>query len=192
MAATTAVNEPAPDTFVRAVNQLRSGAVRARITIAEATAPRHIAPYSFALSADVDPPQGFKAEGRLILLHDPDGHDSWNGTLRLVTYLSVDVDLEMANDPMLSPVAWSWLLEGLGACDARFTAAGGTVTCTTSTRFGDLRDPRDFGADSEAVLELRASWTPCGDDLAAHTRAWQRLLAAATGLPPDEQAPFSS
>lgn len=184
MAAATALNQPAPDTFVRAVTQLRSGTVRARITVAEITAPRHIAPYSFALSAEVNPPQGPETEGRLILLHDPDGHESWNGTLRLVTYLSVAVDTAMADDPMLAPVAWSWLLEGLGGCDARFTAVGGTVTCTNSTRFGDLRDPRDFAADTEASLELRASWTPCGDDLAAHARAWQQLLASATGLPP--------
>lgn len=184
MAPATVLNQPAPDTFVRAVNQLRAGTVRPRVTIAETTAPRHIAPYAFALSAEVEPPQGPDTEGRLILLHDPDGHESWNGTLRLVTYLSVDMDTEMAEDPMLVPVAWSWLMEGLGGCDARFTAVGGTVTRTHSTRFGDLRDPHDFGADTESTLELRASWTPCGDDLAAHARAWQQLLASAIGLPP--------
>ncbi|MGH8876536.1 MAG: DUF3000 domain-containing protein [Stackebrandtia sp.] len=187
MAAATALDEPAPDSFVRAVNQLRSGTMPSRFTVAEAAAPGHIAPYAFALSAEIHPPQGSNAEGRLILLHDPAGHDSWDGTLRLVTYLSADVDIEMATDPVLAAVAWSWLLEALGACDARFTAAGGTVTCTTSTRFGDLRQPRDFGGDADGVLELRASWTPRGDDVAAHARAWQRLLASATGMPPDDQ-----
>ena len=42
------------------------------------------------------------ANGRLILLHDPAGHDAWSGTLRLVTYVTADLEPELASDPMLT------------------------------------------------------------------------------------------
>ncbi|GAB3956502.1 hypothetical protein GCM10027614_68920 [Micromonospora vulcania] len=31
------------------------------------------------------------ANGRLILLHDPVGHEAWQGTLRLVTYVTAEL-----------------------------------------------------------------------------------------------------
>ena len=48
------------------------------------------------------------ATGRLVLLHDPDGQDAWNGTLRVVTYVAAELEPEMAGDPMLAAVGWSW------------------------------------------------------------------------------------
>ena len=36
------------------------------------------------------------ATGRLILLHDPAGHEAWEGTLRLVTYVTVELEPELA------------------------------------------------------------------------------------------------
>ena len=36
------------------------------------------------------------ASGRLILLHDPAGHEAWEGTLRLVTYVTAEVDADLA------------------------------------------------------------------------------------------------
>ena len=32
------------------------------------------------------------AFGRLILLHDPDGSEAWDGTMRLVAYIQADLD----------------------------------------------------------------------------------------------------
>ena len=76
-------------------------------------------------------------------------------------------------------MGWSWLTDALSAHDAAFTAIGGTVTQTTSTRFGDLAGP-----PSAADLEIRASWTPLDDDLGIHLEAWCTLLASTAGLPP--------
>lgn len=166
--------------------------------------PQRLAPYSFAVSARVGAgrPDGAisdgaitdtaipdaaipeaaipeAASGRLILLHDPAGQDSWDGTLRLVTFVTAELAADMIGDPLLAAVGWSWLVEALQTNRARYTAAGGTVTQTSSTRFGDLAGPAQI-----ADVELRASWTALDDDLAPHLLAWCELLASTAGLPP--------
>ena len=119
------------------------------------------------------------ADGRLILLHDPSGHEAWEGTLRLVTYVTAELDAEMATDPFLPEVGWSWLTDALDHNGAHYKAAAGTVTQTLSTRFGDLS-----GTLPTADIEIRASWTPVDLDLAAHLDAWCTLLSSTAGLPP--------
>src|SRR4051794_41855624 len=78
------------------------------------------------------------ADGRLIVLHDPAGQEVWEGTTRCVAYVQAEVDVEIASDPMLPSVGGSWLLDALEAAGAEHTAAGRTVTRTTSERFGAL------------------------------------------------------
>lgn len=168
-----------PEAFARAVAGLRAATPRGEIEIEEVGAPQRLAPYSFALSATVLRDGEEVATGRLILLHDPAGHEAWNGTLRLVTYVTADLEMELASDPLLPTVGWTWLTDALEAHDAAYTAIGGTVTQTMSTRFGDLAGPPPAGD-----IEIRASWTPTDDDLGAHLHAWCALLASTAGLPP--------
>lgn len=168
-----------PEAFTRAVVGLRAVHPRDEILIEEITPPRRLAPYAFAQSATVLRGDDEVATGRLILLHNPEGHESWRGTLRLVTYVTAELDPEMAADPLLPAVGWSWLTDALDSADAHYTAIGGTVTQTTSSRFGELG-----GAPATADLEIRASWTPLDDDLAPHLRAWCNLLGSTAGLPP--------
>lgn len=165
--------------FLQAVNGLRSGTPRPEITLEEVTPPRHLAPYAYALSANVVRDDKDVATGRLILLYDPAGHEAWEGSLRLVTYVTAELDAEMATDPLLPEVGWSWLTEALDHCGAHYKAAGGTVTQTMSTRFGDLA-----GAPPTADIEIRASWTPVDRGLEPHLEAWCSLLASTAGLPP--------
>jgi hypothetical protein len=119
------------------------------------------------------------AEGRLILLHDPAGHEAWEGVFRLVTYVTSELDAEMATDPFLPEVGWSWLTDALDHNGAHYKAAAGTVTQTLSTRFGDLS-----GTPPTADIEIRASWTPLDRELAPHLEAWCSLLSSTAGLPP--------
>ncbi|MEV6708643.1 DUF3000 domain-containing protein [Micromonospora wenchangensis] len=168
-----------PETFAHAVAGLRSVTPRAEIVLEEVGAPQRLAPYAFALSATVLRDDDEVADGRLILLHDPAGHDAWQGTLRLVTYVTADLEVDLAADPLLPGVGWTWLTDALEAHRADYRAAGGTVTQTVSTRFGDLAGPPAAGD-----VEIRASWTPLGDDLGAHLSAWCALLASTAGLPP--------
>ena len=180
---------PAPDAwpepFGLAVGQLRSVRPRREITVSELPAPHRLAPYAFALGAEVQPPgEEEVATGRLILLYDPAGQEGWPGQLRLVTYVTAELEPDLATDPLLPEVGWSWLTEALAAHTDGFAALAGTVTQTTSTRFGELAGPPTM-----ADLEIRASWSPDGD-LAGHLAAWCALLASTAGLPPPGVSPL--
>ncbi len=168
-----------PDAFTRAVAGLRVAAPREEILLEEIDAPKRLAPYGFALSATVLRGADEVASGRLILLHDPAGHDAWRGNLRLVTLVTVELEPDMAGDPLLPAVAWTWLTDGLDQHAATYTAIGGTITQNTSTRFGELAGPAPT-----ADLEIRASWTPTSADLGAHLYGWCAMLASTAGLPP--------
>ena len=172
---------PPPEIFRRAVESLTETPVRSEVRVEPLRPPQRLAPFSYAVSAEIIDAAGKDlATGRLVLLHDPDGHEAWDGVLRLVAYASAELDDQMGVDPMLPAVGWSWLTDSLDERDAAYRAAGGTVTQTTSTRFGDLHGPR-----TTVSIELRASWTADTAELAPHLLAFVDLLCTAAGLPPE-------
>ncbi|MCW2777064.1 MAG: hypothetical protein JWN17_789 [Frankiales bacterium] len=147
-------------------------------------APTRMAPHAVAVAADVEVDGEPVASGRFVVLHDPAGQDGWQGSTRVVAFVSSEVETEMATDPALGRVGWSWLTEALEQHGAAHLAAGGTVTRTVSTRFGQIAEPEDA-----SEVEVRASWTAVEDedgrpDLVAHLHAWCDLLCATAGLPP--------
>lgn len=168
-----------PETFTRAVDELRAVTPRPEIELEEMPAPQRLAPYAYAISGTVLRQGEEVATGRLILLHDPEGHEAWNGTMRLVTYVTAELEPDLAADPLLPAVGWSWLIDALDGNGAAHTAIGGTVTQTLSTRFGELAGP-----PTAADIEIRASWTPTEGGLAVHVESWCALLASTAGLPP--------
>src|SRR5688572_22382071 len=174
------VGAPAtPEEFRLAVEQMRAARLRPEIFCEEMPAPQRIAPYASALSADVTVDGEDVGTGRIVLLHDPAGNDAWEGTFRCVAYARAEIDPEMANDPLLGEVGWSWLSEALTAHRADYGAPSGTVTKVSSESFGSMSDE-----DATAQLEIRASWTPVpGADgavnLAPHVEAWAELLCTA-------------
>jgi hypothetical protein len=179
--ADSAPPDPAPEIFRRAVESLTATAVRREVRVEPLRPPQRLAPYSYAVSAEIVDRDGRDlATGRLVLLHDPDGHEAWDGVLRLVAYASAELDEEMGVDPMLPAVGWSWLTDALTERSAAYRAAGGTVTQTTSTRFGDLHGPK-----TTVSIELRASWTADSAELRPHLLAFVDLLCTAAGLPPE-------
>ncbi|MBS9532044.1 DUF3000 domain-containing protein [Mycobacterium sp. M1] len=177
--------EPAP--FREAVATMHTAAVRSEIELGPIRPPQRLAPYSYALGAEVKHPEtdiipedsDGDAFGRLILLYDPDGTDAWDGTMRLVAFIQADLDSHEAIDPLLPEVAWSWLVEALNSRTEHVTALGGTVTATTSVRYGDISGP-----PRGHQLELRASWTATTPELGAHVQAFCEVLEHAAGLPP--------
>lgn len=173
-----APDDTAPEPFRAALRQLRAARLRPELSIEEMPSPQRIAPYSAALSADLRVDDEDTGGGRLVLLHDPDGNDAWDGTFRLVAYARAEIEPDMAADPMLPEVGWSWLTEALEAHGASYTAPSGTVTCVSSDSFGGLAPE-----GATAQIEIRASWTPT-DDLTNHVEAWGELLCTAAGLPP--------
>jgi hypothetical protein len=169
----------APEAFRRALDTLRAVALRPEVVLEEAPAPQRLAPYSVALTADVVVDGAEIATGRLVLLHDPAGHETWQGTFRLVTYVRAELEPEMAHDPVLPGVGWAWLVESLEGRGARYVAPSGTVTRVASESFGSMA-----GRPPTAEIEIRASWTPVDDELGAHLLAWSELLCTTAGLPP--------
>jgi hypothetical protein len=179
----------APAAFRHAVEALSAVRPRPELLVSPLDAPPRLAPFTWAVSAeadarrpgeDLDEPD---TSGRLILLHDPAGQDAWEGTFRLVCFVQARLDPEQLGDEMLPLVAWSWLTEALDQCGATHVALGGTVTQTSSVRFGDIAGPR-----RDDDVELRASWTPVGTpegtELRRHAEAFHTLVSTAAGLPP--------
>ncbi len=176
-------NDPAtaPAEFRTAVSSLRATAVRPEVRVEPIRSPQRLAPWSYAVAADVRGADGTElATGRLVLLYDPDGAEAWDGVLRLVAFASAELEPDIAGDPLLPEVGWSWLTTALAERKAAHVAAGGTVTQTTSTRFGDLHGPR-----TTVALELRGSWTARTPNLGPHLLAFVDLLCTAAGLPPE-------
>jgi hypothetical protein len=170
---------PAPAAFRRAVESLRLAEVRPEIELEDLPAPQRLAPHSAAIGASVYRDDDELAVGRLILLYDPDGQRGWEGPFRLVAYVRADMEPDITTDPLLGPVAWSWLTDALDAHQADYSAAGGTVTRAVSEGFGNKADD-----PVTTELELRASWSPRQDDLSGHVAAWCDLMCVAAGLPP--------
>ena len=170
-----------PHDFETALASLRRADVRPEVVLEEIPAPKRQAPYAVALSADATA-HGEEATGRFILLHDPAGRQVWQGNFRIVTYLRATLDAQMAADPLMGQVAWTWLTEALDEHRAEHHHAGGTATRVLSENFAALAD------DPEQVpgnhVEVRASWTPHGTDLTAHLQAWADMVASFAGLPP--------
>ena len=177
-----------PEEFRRAVSELSAASARAEIELGPIRPPQRLAPFTYALGAEITAPptadgpsasEHGDASGRLVLLHDPDGWEAWGGTLRLVAYVQADLDADVAADPFLPDVGWSWLHDALTQSSADYTALGGTVTVTSSVRFGDLAGP----ARTHQV-EIRASWTAKTPALGMHADAFCTVLGSAAGLPP--------
>ncbi len=169
----------APEIFRKAVASLSAVQPRPEMRFEPIPAPRRLAPCAYAWGLELPGAGHASATGRLVLLHDPDGQDGWESTLRLVGFVRAELDVEFAGDPLLPAVSWSWLADALNSAGAEHVALGGTVTQTSSARFGAIADP-----ERANDIELRASWTPVGDNFTAHGEAFCELLAAAAGLPP--------
>lgn len=170
-----------PAEFREAVAGLDGRGVRAGTDIGELPSPTQLAPYTYAVAVAVNDAEGSEAaSGRLVLLHDPAGVDAWEGTFRIVAFGTCEIDTDMAADPLLPDVAWSWLTERLAAHEVDFRALGGTVTVTSSNRFGDIAGPPRVNE-----MELRASWTAQSARTTPHLAAFVDFLATAAGLPPE-------
>ncbi|MHB9858335.1 DUF3000 domain-containing protein [Streptomyces sp. YIM S03343] len=174
----------APPAFRAAVDALRTARLRPQVEVETVRPPQRLAPFAHSLEAAVVDGDQELADGRLILLHDPAGHDAWQGTFRLVTLVRAELEAEMAADPLLPDVCWSWLTGALQARGLAFGEPSGTVTRASSHYFGGLA-----ARPAASQIEIRASWTPRENlggipDTAAHLASWCDLLAQVGGLPP--------
>ena len=161
--------------FEEIVAEIRAISTRMELIVEEIPAPQKLAPFAYAMTADTSDDV---ATARFVLLHDPAGQEGWGGKFRCVTFVRAAVDHEMASDPMVANVGWSWLIESLEKFGALDIQPSGTVTRVASASFGALDDREDA-----SELEVRASWTPIdGESIPQHVRAWLALLEQCAGL----------
>ena len=116
-----------------------------------------------------------------MLLYDPAGQDGWTGTFRVVVQVQADVEEEMAADPLLGEVGWSWLTDALDLHAPGYAAP---------ERHGHpghhRRVRRQVRRAPSTGFELRASWCPAdgGSDgpatsaTSARRTRWRRRSAA--------------
>ncbi len=172
-----------PAAFEAAVEEVRRAVTRPELMVSEISAPTGLAPFSIALSADVTPSRhGTDSEfgtGRFVLLHDPSAPEAWGGVFRVVCFAQAPLETEIGVDPLLTSVAWSWLVDALNSRGARYSFASGTATTILSTGCGELASQGDG-----AQIELRASWTPTDHNVAEHVEGWSELLCMLAGFPP--------
>jgi Protein of unknown function (DUF3000) len=162
--------------------------------------PRRLAPMAHALAATVylaDLPgvagsagpgapgeaDGAIGWGRFVLLFDAAGQPGWDGQYRIISYVQAELEPELAADPLVNEVGWSWLTEALDGHTNGYRNISGTVTAVVTQGFGTKHDePTSTG------FELRASWSPVlsGDSagLGGHLAAWCQVTCTAAGLPP--------
>jgi hypothetical protein len=182
--AANAVTAPA---FAAAVTALEAGRdavaeVRDDLSFEDWPAPKRLAPHAVALAATAYRDGTEVGTARLVLLHDPAGHEGWTGTFRVVAQVQADVEEEMAADPLLGEVGWSWLTDALDLHAPGYHAPSGTVTRVITEGYGAKEDE-----PPSTAFELRASWCPADDEIddeiCGAVLALSDVLAAAAGLP---------
>lgn len=183
MSPATAIPPTPQVVFDEIVASVGRATVRDELQVTTIPAPGGLAPFSYALAADVNPARHADdsdlGTGRLIILYDPEAPEGWGGSVRVICYAQAPLETEIGLDPFVADVAWSWLVDALAARGASYTAASGTATKVLSTGYGELA-----AQGSGAQIELRASWTPLEHDLAAHVEGWAELLCMVAGYPP--------
>jgi Protein of unknown function (DUF3000) len=191
------------ETFRLAVAELQAALAELHdscpeLTFEQEPPPRRLAPHATALAATIEASgesgdagdasyPGDDAEigsGRFVLLFDPAGQQGWDGRYRVIGYVRAQLEPEMAADPLINEVGWSWLAEALDSRDAAYQNISGTVTTVVTQGFGGKQDE-----PMSTEFELRASWSPsaeagCEPELGCHLAAWCDLICAAAGLPP--------
>ncbi len=193
--AAAAAVSPAEAIFAAATAAFREGRdaqAERDFQFEDVPAPKRLAPYATAIAATIQRDEADVAWGRLVLLYDPDGQDGWQSAFRLVAYIRAEVEPEIAADPLLGEVGWSWLAEALDAQVPGYAAPSGTVTRVITEGFGSKSEEQPLTG-----FELRASWSPTGPgrsaadgtdlealDLASHISAWCDCLSATAGLEP--------
>lgn len=176
------------DFFHALVEEIKELKTRPEISLAEIPAPQRLAPFAYAVSADLalNPADHDSDEiddvatGRFVLLHDPNGQETWEGNFRCVTFVRSALETEMESDPLLPDVGWSWFIDALHNSRAEYVSPSGTVTRVMSASYGQLSTH-----DESSEIEVRASWTPTNaEELIKHVNAWLELMASAAGLAP--------
>jgi hypothetical protein len=162
--------------------------LRAELRLETESPPRRLAPFAYAVAAAASATPGDPEDeigwGRFVLLFDAAGQPGWDGKHRIIGYVRAELEPEIAADPLISEVGWSWLTEALDGRTTGYRNISGTVTTVVTQGFGGKQDE-----PTSTSFELRASWSPgvaadASPGLDTHVAAWCELVCVAAGLPP--------
>jgi hypothetical protein len=168
------------ETWEEVVASIKNIELRSEFILEEVPAPARLAPHSFALSLDVvNSDDEDLASGRFVVLHDPAGQETWDGTVRIVTFVRAPIEADVASDEIFDEVAWSWIMDALTQESTGFHNISGTVTRTVSKSFAGIED-----RERESDVEIRASWTPNSNDIGNQLSAWLVFVEQCSGLLP--------
>jgi hypothetical protein len=168
------------ETWEEVVASIKKIELRPEFILEEVPAPARLAPHSFALSLDVvNSEDEDLASGRFVVLHDPAGQETWDGTVRIVTFVRAPIEADVASDEIFDEVAWSWIMDALTQESTGFHNISGTVTRTVSKSFAGIED-----RERESDVEIRASWTPNSNDIGNQLSAWLVFVEQCSGLLP--------
>lgn len=171
--------------FAQFKDEIAAMELRNDLLLEEVPPPSKLAPLAYAVTADIPLSDDVEddddfATGRFVLLADPEYKEAWQGEFRAVSFVRAPIEDEMAFDPLLNDVGWSWLEDALKNEEADAIALSGTVTRVASKSFGQLAPQPD-----QSEIEIRGSWTPTeGSRLINHARAWITLLEMVAGVVP--------
>ncbi len=162
--------------------------VRPELRIETEPPPRRLAPLAYAVAGAVSATPGVAEDeigwGRFVLLSDAAGQPGWDGKHRIIGYVRAELEPEIAADPLINEVGWSWLTEALDSRTTGYRNISGTVTTVVTQGFGGKQDE-----PTSTSFELRASWSPgltaeSPPGVDGHLTAWCDVVCVAAGLPP--------
>lgn len=159
---------------------LQNAEIRPELNVRQIEAPANLARHAIAFSCDVEQKSSSakidQGTGRFVLLWDDLPQENWTTNFRIICFAKSPLETDIGFNDESSDLAWAWLNAALGLRGASYEAEAGTTTRVISVGHGSIA-----GQNPHAELELRASWCPTGDSIAAHLEAWQDLICMMSG-----------
>lgn len=167
--------------FRMAAMRLREAKVRSEVVLQQIDAPKNLARHALAFTCDIAPGNaGARIDlgtGRLVLLWDDAPQENWDNNFRIIVFAKSPLETDIGFNDESSDLPWAWMMDGLRHRGASFSAEAGTTTRVISVGHGSIA-----AQPAHAELELRASWCPTDNNMAAHLEAWQDLICLMSGL----------
>ena len=92
--------------------------LRPEVEWREIPAPSHMAPSTWAATAEIVMDDEELASGRLVILHDPAGQEAWDGTWRMVALVQARLEPEFLCVPLPRASSGCFGLDGRRASHA--------------------------------------------------------------------------
>ncbi|QPK94520.1 DUF3000 family protein [Actinomyces sp. zg-332] len=170
-----------PQDFVRALESIKSYSLPKFVHVQEVPLKPTVSPYCAGLTAHISSSESMFADGKFILLYDPQTQVGWDSTFRIIVMFSSILTQDLIEEHLIGQVAWSWLTESLDTYTNNYVNLNGTVTKHHTDSFGGLRLK-----DQQGKIEIRASWSPIFKstediNLSSHLHGFFNMLETLSG-----------